>query len=111
MAKDELTERQRYWLEHLRSWQGSDETLSGYATRHSLNVRLLYDAKAKLTQKGLLPSDEGAPPEFVRGELSEPAASMTVCRVHLPNGLVVELSDVAGGEAWREVLEAASRVR
>ena len=46
----ELTERQAFWLAHLRACgKGS---LKAYAEAHGLDVRALYDAKARLKRKG-----------------------------------------------------------
>ena len=84
-----LTERQRFWLEHLRAC-GSG-SLKAYAQTHGLDLRALYDAKARLKRKGAL--TVSAPARLVRVErtpqrLVDPA----YCRVHLANGAAVELS-------------------
>ena len=42
----ELTERQRYWLEHLRAC--GEGSLKAYAEVHDLDVRALYEAKELL---------------------------------------------------------------
>ena len=84
-----LTERQRFWLEHLRAC-GSG-SLKEYAQTHGLDLRALYDAKARLKRKGALAVS--APTRVVRVEraLHRPV-DPAYCRVHLANGAAVELS-------------------
>lgn len=84
-----LTERQRFWLEHLRAC-GSG-SLKTYAQTHGLDLRALYDAKARLKRKGALVSN--APARLVRVERAPPRlVDPGYCRVHLANGAAVELS-------------------
>lgn len=86
-----LTERQRFWLEHLRAC-GSG-SLKAYAQTHGLDLRALYDAKARLKRKGALPA--GAPARLVRVDVERASRRPTdpaYCRVHLANGVAVELS-------------------
>lgn len=89
MAKQSgLSERQAYWLEHLRAC--ADGSLKGYAQAHGLDLRALYDAKARLKRKGLL---KAAPARLVRIERAEPEAGpAALCRVHLRNGVAVEVA-------------------
>ena len=47
-----LTERHRFWLEHLRAC-GSG-SLKAYAEKHALGVSSLYEAKSRLKRKGML---------------------------------------------------------
>ena len=63
-----LTERQRFWLEHIRAC--GNGSLKAYATVHQLDIRLLYEAKSRLKRKGAL----GAPsaPRFVRVQCDAP---------------------------------------
>jgi hypothetical protein len=49
------TERQRYWLEHIQSWNKSGKRMSEYARDQGFPVRAMYDAKKALVQKGILP--------------------------------------------------------
>ena len=84
-----LTKRQRFWLEHLRAC-GSG-SLKAYAQAHGLDLRALYDAKARLKRKGALASS--APARLVRVERTpHRPVDPAYCRVHLANGTAVELS-------------------
>lgn len=83
-----LTERDTFWLEHLRACgKGS---LKAYAEAHDLDVRALYDAKARLKRKGALPS--AAAVRLVRVERERVSGGgPAYCRVQFPNGVAVEL--------------------
>ena len=98
-----LTERQRFWFEHLRAC-GSG-SLKEYAQTHGLDLRALYDAKARLKRKGALASN--TPARLVRVErtphrLVDPA----YCRVHLANGTAVELS--CAPQDWARLFETVA---
>ena len=55
MSNDpELTDRERFWLEHLRAC--GTGSLKAYAEAHELDVRALYEAKSRLKRKGALAS-------------------------------------------------------
>lgn len=98
-----LTERQRVVLEHLRHCESSGQTLAAYAAEHGLEVRVLYDFKKRLVHKGVL-----APrpkPRFVRAQVIGPDRALGMCRVHLPNGAVVEFACAPDAQAWRQMLE------
>ncbi len=97
-----LTERQVFWLGHLRVC-GSG-SLKGYAEAHGLDLRALYDAKSRLKRKGALAS---APARLVRVEPT-PAnvAGPAYCRVHLRNGVSVEVA--CAPAHWGELLASVA---
>jgi hypothetical protein len=102
-----LTEKQRYWLEHLQVWEKTEgETLRAYAARHGLDIGALYSAKSVLTRKGALTRRIQPPRRFVRAELRPEAPPAALCRVRFPNGVVVEFGCKADAQALRQVLEA-----
>ncbi len=94
-----LTERQRFWLEHIRAC-GSG-SLKAYATAHELDIGALYEAKSRLKRKGAL--DSAPAPRFVRVQCDAPEASPAVCRIHLRNGTLVEVA--CAPELWPTLLE------
>ncbi len=55
MQSKSLTERQRYWLEHIQSWNKSGKKMTVYARDQDFPVRAMYDAKKALVEKGILP--------------------------------------------------------
>jgi len=86
-----LTERQRFWLRHLRSC--GDGSLGAYAAAHGLSAGSLYEARSRLKRRGLL--DTHAPVRLVRVEpdASPPADTRAArCRITLRNGALVELA-------------------
>ena len=93
-----LTDRQRFWLEHLRAC-GSG-SLKAYAAAHGLDVRALYDAKAGLKRKGALSSGG---PRLVRARQAQTRSALGgYCRVHLPNGTAIDIACEPG--QWAELL-------
>jgi hypothetical protein len=91
-----LTERDIFWLEHVRAC-GAGE-LKAYAEARDLDVRALYEAKARLRRKGALPG--ATAPRVVRVEHARMsgATGPAYCRVHFPNGVSVELA--CAPEQW-----------
>jgi hypothetical protein len=93
-SKSRLTERQTFWLGHLRAC-GSG-SLKAYAQANGLDVRALYEAKARLKRKGAL---GGAGHRLVRVEPAQAQASAGgYCRVHLRNGTAVDVA--CSAEQW-----------
>ena len=83
----ELSDRDRYWLEHLRACGAG--SMKDYATAHELDLRALYDAKARLKRRGLL--GRQVPVRLVRIARPEPSAAPMPCRIELANGVSIEL--------------------
>jgi len=50
-----LTERERYWLEHVQACEASGKRITEYAAEHGLGVRAMYDGKRALVKKDVLP--------------------------------------------------------
>lgn len=97
-----LSERQAFWLEHLRACGGG--SLKKYAAAHGLDLRALYDAKARLKRKGLL---RATPARLVRVERAESGAGpAALCRVHLRNGTTVEVA--CAPEHWPALLASVA---
>ena len=68
-----LTEKQRYWMNHITTAQSQNLSLSQYASEHSLPLKALYNWHWLLKSKGLLGA-EMSPKPFV-----------PVMREHQPN--------------------------
>ena len=95
-----LTERQRFWLEHLRAC--GTGSLKSYADKHGLDIGALYEAKSRLKRKGML---DAAPVRFTRVRCDSPtptAAAAAVWRIHLRNGALVEVA--CAPEHWPTLL-------
>ena len=106
MSNDcELTERQRFWLGHLRAC--GNGSLKAYAQANGLGAGTLYAAKSRLKRKGMLSPASGRlvrvePVEVRRATLAGPS----YCRVHLRNGVAVEVA--CAPEHWGELLASAA---
>ena len=107
MTDVSLTERQRFWLMHLRVCEKSGLTMRAYAEQHGLSVSSLYEAKRRLRERCVVETGESKALTFVRVESarSTPPPARP-CRVCLPNGVTVELG-VDSGELGA-VLQAAA---
>ncbi len=111
-----LTARQIQWLEHLKGWQEQGLSLKGYALAHGLSVSGLYTAKRWFKSRGIWQGREVSGPSRrapklipVRVKPPMPATS-SMFRIHLPNGVVVEMSgdaDLARCRALVSMLSAA----
>ena len=98
-----LTERQRFWLEHLRACGVG--SLKAYAEANGVSVSALYEAKSRFKRLGLLGSAKA--PRFTRVEAA--AAPPTLCRVRLPNGASVEVACEPGH--WPALLASVAALR
>jgi hypothetical protein len=114
-AEKDLTERQRYWLKHLRATERSGEPLTAYAKRLGLSAQSMYEAKSRLRAYGLIApaiahkTSKTAPSRFTRVSI-EPreAAPPKSLRVRLASGAVLEWSEAPQGDALRELLGLVS---
>ncbi len=99
-----LSPELRRWHEHVRACQASSQTMVAYAKAHRLSVQAFYRAKARLVRYG---RDPHPPPRsgFQRGEGGSGPVRLSSCRVHLPNGVVVEFE--VEEAALGRVLQAA----
>ena len=52
--KASLTERQQYWLQHIRACDAAGQTRIEYARANGINVHSLYSAKKALAAKSTL---------------------------------------------------------
>jgi len=95
-----LTERQLFWLEHVRRCEASGQSVKAYAAEHDVSEISLYSYRKRFG--GL----RTATPRLVRAQV---ASATLPCRVLLRNGLVVEFG-VAGDEL-AGVLRTLSELR
>ena len=97
--------REQFWLDHLRAARQTGQTLKAYAQTHGLSVSALYTAHSTLRGRGVL--SEPAAPTLVPVRIPPVGAAF---RVHLPNGVVVEVASHVESAACTAVLECASRL-
>ena len=102
MTESGLTDRQRYWFDHLKSAEVKGTTLVAYAAAQGLKTKELYNWKSRFIKRGLMSSSMKARDFIpvrteVRGQ----------CCIHLPNGVRVEFNSLSD-RAMREILVSAS---
>ncbi len=89
-----LTERQQYWQTHLQQCEAAGQSLRAYADANDLKVSTLYFHRKRLRANQSLPAAASKKSTFVRAAV---ASTTLPCRVHLRNGVTVELG-VGGSE-------------
>ena len=110
MQDKPLTERQRYWLEHIQSWNNSGKRMTEYARDQDFPVRAMYDAKKTLVQKGILPRSRSShTTRFEQVQIIE-SSNESEWRIALPNGAVVEFSASLDEQILSAVLKSAAQV-
>ncbi len=111
-AEKDLTERQRYWLKHLRAAERTGEPLKSYAERLGLSEYSMYEAKRRLRVLGVIAPAaprKTAAPRFTRVTAApRESASVTSLRVRLSSGAVLEWSEAPQGDALRELVGLVS---
>jgi hypothetical protein len=79
MATEELTEREREMLGHLRKAQELGSTLADYASSAGVEVRELYESKRRLVRKGAIQLANASPrPGWGRAVYEELRPGFTV---------------------------------
>ncbi|MDO8864213.1 hypothetical protein Q6D67_21280 [Haliea sp. E1-2-M8] len=104
-TQTELTERQQFWLEHLRACAKANQTTKDYAQAHGLSVKAMYTARKHLAQRGTSKSTTTAP--FARVRVA-PSPPTTQWSVQLSNGTTVSFSGAVDGQALHTILQAAA---
>ena len=111
-TEKDLSERQRYWLKHLRTAERKGEALSAYAKRLGLSESSLYESKSRLRACGVLaPGPQqrrGSAPEFVRVEVPAATRAPASLRVRLTSGALLEWNEAPQGDALRELIGLVS---
>jgi len=111
-TEKDLSERQRYWLKHLRAAEDAGEPLKTYAKRLGLSEHSMYEAKRRLRACGLIaPAAErkAAPLRFARVAMEPSGATrVSTLRVRLASGALLEWSEAPQGDALRELVGLVS---
>lgn len=98
------SERQQFWLDHIKAAVASRGTMAQYAAAHDLKVGSLYEWRRKLRRQGLLP---GRP----RSKVFVPVSASTTrsgCLVTLRNGVQVQIVADVEAALLERVLAAAN---
>ena len=100
-----LTERQRYWLEHVQACEAAGKSIAEYAADQGIAARAMYAGKKTLAQKGAWAAAQ--PPRFQRVQVVEAAAS-NQWRIGLPNGVSVAFAGEADAKTLATVLSVSA---
>lgn len=102
-----LTERQRYWFNHIRACDAAGQTSVDYARAHGINVKSLYSARKALAEKGAAPPTP--PTRFQKVQLvGGNRGSDGQWHIQLPNGLAVSFSGAIDAATLSLVLSTAA---
>ena len=112
MGSTQITERQRYWRDHVLAAASHDGSIVAYAAANGLKTRDLYQWKAALTKRGFLSAKKAKPhSEFAEVKVSAKPASAPSsrsasahCRLTLPCGSIVEYFDPVDPESLSQLL-------
>jgi len=110
-SEQDLSERQRHWLAHLRTAEQAGEPVKFYAKRLGLSVHSMYEAKRRLRAYGLIapaPQRKTSSPEFVRVAVPAASSPPASLRVRLASGALLEWSPAPQGERLRELIDLVS---
>ncbi len=102
-----LTDRQRYWLEHVQACEASGKSIVEYAATQRIEARAMYAGKKTLVEKGVLPSIH--PTRFQRVQVMEATLS-SQWRIGLPNGVSVAFAGEVDARILTTVLSSAASV-
>jgi len=103
----DLTKRQRYWLDHIRSCETSGQSMMQYASENGLAVHALYAGKKTLVDKGVLPRSKGRHFQqvSVAHAVVEPQSQW---QIQLPNGVAIAFSGLVDAGTLATVLTATT---
>lgn len=102
-----LTERQQYWLKHIRACDSAGQTSIDYARAHDINVKSMYSARKALAEKGTLPRPQAS--RFQKAEMvSSQCTPDSQWRIQLPNGAVVAFGGKVDAATLSLVLNATA---
>ena len=102
-----LTDRQRYWLEHIQACEASGKSIAAYSAEQGIAARAMYGGKKVLVKKGVLAT--ARPARFQRVQVMEAAAS-NQWRIGLPNGVSVAFVGEVDARALSTVLSVSASV-
>jgi hypothetical protein len=102
-----LTERQRYWLNHIRACEASGKSIADYAVEHEISAKTMYAGKKMLVKKGILPRTRSN--RFQRAQLSTIAVNHD-WRIQLPNGVSIAFSGAVEANTLSTVLNTAAAI-
>ena len=112
MTSKTITERQHYWLNHIRAVDAGSESTVDYAQSHGLKVKDLYQWKTKLIKLGFYDADhsvsEFVPVKTLAPPVPDLSTGSSQCALVFPSGLRFEFGESISPEVIRAVIASAS---
>jgi len=102
-----LTERQRYWLQHIQACEASGKSIAAYSAEQGIDARAMYGGKKVLVKKGVLETTR--PARFQRVQVMETTVN-NQWRIGLPNGVSVAFVGTVDAGALTAILHSAASV-
>ena len=102
-----LTDRQRYWLEHIHTCDALGKTVAEYAAGQGIEAKAMYAGKKVLVKKGVLPRIR--PTRFQRARVVDTAVG-SEWRIQLPNGISVVFAGPVDAGTLTTILNTATEV-
>jgi len=100
-----LTERQQYWLTHIRACDAAGKPSVEYAGENGIEASALYAARKALANKGALPKPR--PPRFQKATVVGGTAGAQ-WQIQLPNGALVGFSGEVNARSLETVLRTVA---
>jgi hypothetical protein len=98
-----LTERQQYWLKHIRACDAAGKPSVEYVRENGIEVSAIYSARKALAEKGALPK----PPRFQKATVVDATAGVPR-QVQLPNGTKVGFRGEVNAHSLETVLRTVA---
>ncbi len=105
-----LTERQQFWLDHIRACEDSGSSATQYAKTHDLRVTSLYQRKKEFRKRGLLPTPSGKTPSFAKVRRTSDEVREGVLRICFPSGVRVEWLASSKGSEIKQLLQVVANL-
>ena len=107
---NELTACQKSWLDHLKSWETTNDSMKTYAEAHGLGAQSFYQWKSWLTNNGHYQS-ASCRTRFKRLKIKKQelfeSSNGADYQLHLPNGASLEWSGSMNKDDLVELLKVA----
>lgn len=100
-----LTERQQYWLKHIRACEHAGQGMKAYARAQDLDIKALYSWKKALVKKSVLPRTR--PTRFQQAQVVAPAI-ISEWQITLPNGVSVAFAGAVDTVTLTTILNTAA---
>ncbi len=106
----EITERQQFWLDHVKACEASGDTATQYAKIHDLPVTSLYQRKKEFRKRGLLPTPSCKVPSFAKVRRTSDGVREGVLRICFPSGVRVEWLASSKGSEIKQLLQVVAHL-